>query len=223
MSLPKVLVTGGTGFLGSEIVKALVESKRYEVTAIDINPPALGTGTFSDVRYVRANILQKSELAKVFHEAKPTIVIHTVGITPAGQARYSSKGREALFEINVTGTRNVVEVSKECGAKGLVYTSSITVLVDENDRDFVNADETWPTGRAKLLYGQSKVNHTLLSRPPLNPISHLCSFSDVHVGYWSSIELLQTTIENTTRLTTCRQRQRTSCYQVTNQTSKHVL
>ncbi|KAF2649476.1 C-3 sterol dehydrogenase/C-4 decarboxylase-like protein [Lophiostoma macrostomum CBS 122681] len=172
MALPKVLVTGGTGFLGSEIVRLLVQTKAYEVTAIDINPPALGTGTFSDVRYVRANILQKQELSKVFHEAKPSIVVHTVGVTPAGQARYSNKGREALFEINVTGTRNVIEVSKECGAKGLVYTSSITVLVDENDRDFVNADETWPTGRAKLLYGQSKTaaeNLVLSSNSPEFP------------------------------------------------------
>lgn len=174
--LSRVLVTGGTGFLGSEIVKKLVESKQYDITAIDINPPALGTGTFSNVRYVRANVLQKQELAKVFHEAKPSIVIHTVGVTPAGQARYSMKGREALFEINVTGTRNVLEVSKECGAKGLVYTSSITVLVDENDRDFVNADETWPTGRAKLLYGQSKVVHVLLFNHALS--AHFLCFRD---------------------------------------------
>ena len=174
--LPRILVTGGTGFLGSEIVKKLVESKQYDITAIDINPPALGTGTFSNVRYVRANVLQKQDLAKVFHEAKPSIVIHTVGVTPAGQARYSMKGREALFEINVTGTRNVLEVSKECRAKGLVYTSSITVLVDENDRDFVNADETWPTGRAKLLYGQSKVVYIPLFDSVLS--AHLLSSRD---------------------------------------------
>lgn len=157
MSLPRILVTGGTGFLGSEIVKVLAESKRFEVTAVDINPPTLGTGSFSDVRYVRANILLPEEVDKVFQEAKPTIVVHTVGVYPLGAARYSPKGREAVFQLNVQGTRNVVVAAKACGARGLVYTSSITVLVDENDADFKNADETWPTGKAKLVYGQSKV------------------------------------------------------------------
>jgi len=152
-----VVVTGGTGFLGSEIVKQLVETKIYKVVALDINPPALGTGTFPNVHYVRANVLHPEELDKVFQGAKPTIVIHTVGVFDVDAARYTEKNRENIFEVNVQGTKNVVAAAKSCGARGLVYTSSITVLVDQNDADFRNADETWPTGRAKLLYGQSKV------------------------------------------------------------------
>jgi sterol-4alpha-carboxylate 3-dehydrogenase (decarboxylating) len=157
MALSKVLVTGGTGFLGSEIVKALVETKRHEITVVDINPPALGTGSFFEVRYVRANVLQPEELHKVFQEAKPTIVVHTVGVYRLGAARYTQKGRETVFEVNIQGTQNVVDAAKECGARGLVFASTVAVLVDEIDADFRNVDETWPTGRAKLPYGQSKV------------------------------------------------------------------
>ncbi|KAF2786894.1 C-3 sterol dehydrogenase/C-4 decarboxylase-like protein [Melanomma pulvis-pyrius CBS 109.77] len=156
MALQRVLVTGGTGFLGSEIVRALVSTKDYEVTAVDINPPSLGTGTFETVRYVRANILQPEELQRVFDEAKPAVVIHTVGVYQVGDARYGKKGREMVFEINVTGTKNVVEAAKECGAMALVFTSSVTVLLDEMDAEFLNADETWSTGRATTTYGQSK-------------------------------------------------------------------
>jgi sterol-4alpha-carboxylate 3-dehydrogenase (decarboxylating) len=123
---------------------------------VDINPPALGTGSFSEVRYVRANILQPEELHNIFEEAKPTIVIHTVGIVPSVLSRYTSKGRDAIFEVNVQGTKNVVEAAKNCGARGLVYTSSVTVLVDEMGVDIKNADETWITGRATTVYGQSK-------------------------------------------------------------------
>ncbi|KAJ4380058.1 hypothetical protein N0V86_004365 [Didymella sp. IMI 355093] len=75
----RVLVTGGCGFLGSEIVSALLATQRYDITALDINPPALGTATFiQDVRYVRANVLDREALAKVFDEAKPAMVVHTV-------------------------------------------------------------------------------------------------------------------------------------------------
>lgn len=153
----KVLVTGGTGFLGSRIVEALIEAKSFEITALDINPPALGTQSYPEVKYVRANVLQQEELRKAFSEARPTIVIHTVAVIPLGDARYSTKGKEAVFEVNVGGTRNVLNVSKECGAKGLVYTSSVTVVLDELEVDFKNVDETWPTGRATTTYGQSKV------------------------------------------------------------------
>ncbi|KAF1996066.1 C-3 sterol dehydrogenase/C-4 decarboxylase-like protein [Amniculicola lignicola CBS 123094] len=156
MERPRIVVTGGTGFLGSEIVKALVAAKRFEVTAVDINPPALGTETFSQVRYVRASVLDAENLSKVFIEAQPAIVVHTVGVYPLGAARYTTKGKKTVFEINVEGTRNVLDAAKECGAKGLVYTSSVAVLFDELDRDFRHVDESWSTGRATLTYGQSK-------------------------------------------------------------------
>lgn len=178
-----ILVTGGCGFLGTAIVSALLASKRFSITTIDINPPSLGSTAFpTSVRYVRANVLDPDALQKVFNEARPAMVIHTVGVYPLGLARYSMKGKETVFKVNVEGTRNVLEASKNCGAKGLVYTSSVTVVFDELGRDFKvcssrvyiidlievelmfvfakNIDERWPTGKADTAYGQSKVRLT---------------------------------------------------------------
>jgi nucleoside-diphosphate-sugar epimerase len=72
------------------------------------------------------------------------------------------EGKDTVFAINVDGTRNVVEVSQEYGVKAFVYTSSVTVLLDQLEENFRNADETWSVGRATTLYGQSKVCHVLL-------------------------------------------------------------
>jgi sterol-4alpha-carboxylate 3-dehydrogenase (decarboxylating) len=153
-----ILVTGGCGFLGTEIVSALLSTSRYAITVIDINPPALGTSTFTQyVRYVRCNVLDLPALESVLAEAAPAIVVHTVGVYRLGAARYSMVGKEAEFQVNVEGTRNVVEAAKKCGARGLVYTSSVTVVLDEMGVDFRNVDERWPTGRATTSYGQSKV------------------------------------------------------------------
>ncbi|KAI8936126.1 hypothetical protein NX059_007625 [Plenodomus lindquistii] len=152
-----ILVTGGCGFLGTRIVAHLLSAKRFAITAIDINPPTLGTSTFTaSVRYVRANVLDTEALQKVFAEARPAIVVHTVGVYPLGTARYSMKGKDAVMKVNVEGTRNVVSAAKECGAKGLVYTSSVTVVFDELDKDFRNVDEGWPVGMAGTSYGISK-------------------------------------------------------------------
>ena len=136
-----ILVTGGTGFLGSAIVSALLAAKKYSITVIDINPPALGTSSFAEVRYVRASVLSPSDLEEVFREAKPAIVVHTVGVVPMGAKRYSQRGKDAVFAVNVEGTRNVLDAAMECGARGLVFTSSVTVLVDEVSR-FLSLDSS---------------------------------------------------------------------------------
>ena len=171
MDQTRVLVTGGCGFIGTSIVSALVSTKRYAITAIDINPPSLGSTSFTNtVRYVRCDILDVSSLRNVFSEAQPAIVIHTVGAYLLGTMRYSTtKGRDAIFKVNVDGTRNLIKASKECGAKGLVYTSSVTVVLDKLDQDFRNVDETWPIGEVDTSYGLSKVN-IIPSVFPKNPI-----------------------------------------------------
>ncbi|CAN9360281.1 unnamed protein product [Alternaria alternata] len=107
--------------------------------------------------------MDSSSLSSVFSEARPAVVIHTVGVFPLGTKRYSMRGKDAIFKINVEGTRNVVEASRECGAKAFVYTSSVTVVLDELDRDFRNVDERWPTGGVHTSYGQSKVTDFLFS------------------------------------------------------------
>jgi sterol-4alpha-carboxylate 3-dehydrogenase (decarboxylating) len=158
MEETNILVTGGCGFLGTAIVSALLSTKRFSITAMDINPPSLGNSAFpTSVRYVRADVLDPNALHKVFAEAKPAIVVHTVGVYPLGAARYSLKGKDAVFKINVEGTKNVLDAAKGCNAKGLVYTSSVTVVLDSLTQDFKNVDETWPAGNVDTAYGQSKV------------------------------------------------------------------
>ncbi|KAF2499664.1 C-3 sterol dehydrogenase/C-4 decarboxylase-like protein [Lophium mytilinum] len=154
--MEKVLVTGGTGFLGSAIVKALLETKKYNVTALDINPPSLGTASYPDVNYVRASVLDIESIQKAIETAEPAVVIHTVGVYHTDGRRYNQAGREELFGINVTGTKNVLEAAREFGVKSFVYTSSWAVVMDDLEFDHPNMDEDSPVGHASLLYGQSK-------------------------------------------------------------------
>jgi sterol-4alpha-carboxylate 3-dehydrogenase (decarboxylating) len=176
MEKTNILVTGGTGFVGSAIVSALLETRLYTVTAVDINPPSLGTSPLPTVSYVRANILDMPGLQAAFDAAKPAIVVHTVGVYPLGTARYTMTGSAAVFEVNEQGTKNVVAAAQQCGARGLVYTSSVTVVIDQLALSFRNIDESWPPGRADTSYGLSKAAaeaHVLAHSSPAFPTTSL--------------------------------------------------
>ncbi|OCK84146.1 C-3 sterol dehydrogenase/C-4 decarboxylase-like protein [Lepidopterella palustris CBS 459.81] len=156
MEVHRILVTGGTGFLGSAIVNALVKQEHYDITVLDIKPPSTNTPSRPNVKYVQANVLNLSDTQKIFKQAKPTIVIHTVAVSPIGSDRYSQRRRASVFGLNVNGTRNMLDAAKECGVRAFVYTSSCAVVTDDVDRDYPNMDESTPTGNATLVYGQSK-------------------------------------------------------------------
>lgn len=80
-----------------------------------------------------------------------------------------------VFKVNIDGTRNVLTAAQACGAKGLVYTSSVTVIFDQLSNDFKNVDETWPTGYADTSYGRSKTLAETLVLDASSPTFATCS------------------------------------------------
>lgn len=145
---PSCLVTGGSGFLGRALAKALVE-RGCAVRSLDIRPDenplpgvAYCTGDIRDYRAVRA---ASEGCTTVFHCAA---VMNFLGI-----ARPSV--RREVYGINVTGTENVVRACREAGVKALVYTSSHCVCFDT--RPVLGGDETKPYAKRYLdLYGETK-------------------------------------------------------------------
>lgn len=155
---PRILVTGGSGFLGSRIVKALVaRHPKWRISALDRRPPA------DDVKkclaqFLEADITSAASVHNAFADYTPDLVVHTAGIVPARQLRYSTKQQdwERVKAINFDGTRHVLDATRSSGCTRFVYTSSCTVAIDDLDHDYYYMDESIPLGLATLHYGKSK-------------------------------------------------------------------
>lgn len=86
--------------------------------------------------------------------------MHTAGVVPSRHSRYSTRPEdwECVKAVNYDGTVNVLHAAMAAGCKRFIYTSSMTVVIDDLDHDYLHMnEETTPMNLATLLhYGRSK-------------------------------------------------------------------
>ena len=159
MAIPSALITGGTGFVGSAIIDAL--AKKHPsclITSLDINRPKSTSNHKSNVSFVQADVTNLEDITKAIVSVSPALVIHTAGIVPPLAERYGRKLEDLVHTINVVGTRNVLKASQEAGVQAFIYTSSCCAVTDEMSFSYAYINESWPTSRNSLIYGESKVS-----------------------------------------------------------------
>ena len=113
-----VFVTGGTGFVGAHLVKAL-RARGDSVTAM-VRQPALATrlGWDRDVRLVRGDLDDDAALREGCHGAD--VVYHVAG-------KIAARNAAEFMATNRDGTANVLEAARDAGAKRLLFVSSLAV------------------------------------------------------------------------------------------------
>ena len=122
----KAFVTGGTGFIGSRVVRKLIERK-YEVAALARSDRTAAALEAAGARAVRGDITDAASLREgmlgsdaVFHMA----AWYKIGARDWRQAE----------AINVGGTRNVLGLAHDLGVPRIVYTSTVGVFGDTKGR-----------------------------------------------------------------------------------------
>ena len=152
-----ILVTGGTGYIGSHTVVEL-QNAGYEVVIIDnlCNSDAEVLNRIEKItgkrpKFYEADIRDKEALKKIFTENKDIeSCIHFAGLKAVGES--VSKPLE-YYNNNIYGTLCLVEAMKEAGVKNIVFSSSATVY---GDPAFVPITEECPKGSCTNPYGWTK-------------------------------------------------------------------
>jgi nucleoside-diphosphate-sugar epimerase len=149
--LNKVLVTGGTGFIGAYIIKELVE-KGYAVRAIRRSnklPFFISTDILNKVEWVSGDVLDVISLNEAMQDVDA--VIHSAAVVS-----FDKRDRAQMYNTNVDGTANVVNLSLENGIKKLVHISSISALGRTATGEKVDEEKKWLNSKLNSHYGISK-------------------------------------------------------------------
>jgi nucleoside-diphosphate-sugar epimerase len=137
----RVLVTGGSGFIGTNVVEGFLQ-RGDAVLNIDVGPPKIDA--HRDV-YRKVDIMDRPSLEKAFVDFQPTVVIHLA-------ARADLEQREGLehFAPNIAGVTNVIDAARATGVQRSIFTSTRLVF----DLGYQPRHEC--DYHASLLYGVSK-------------------------------------------------------------------
>ncbi len=126
----KILVTGGTGYIGSHTCVELLD-KGYEVVIFDNLSNSkrnvvdkIKDITGKDVKFYEADLLDKESMRVVFEENKFDAVIHFAGLKAVGE---SVEKPLLYYENNISGTINLCQLMNEYGCKKIIFSSSATV------------------------------------------------------------------------------------------------
>src|SRR5688572_9368306 len=116
----KVLVTGGTGFIGSHVVRALVEAG-HEARVLHRHNSKLTALNGLQYESAIGDILDVTALQAAC--AGCDWVFHIAAVADYWRADHSR-----MFEANVEGTRRVLQAAKEAGVKRVIHTSSAAAV-----------------------------------------------------------------------------------------------
>ena len=179
----KIIVTGGAGFIGSAVIRELIDNTNHEVLNIDKLTYAGNLASLKEIEtndrysFIKADICNSDEVEKVFKEFEPDAVMH---LAAESHVDRSIDGPAQFIQTNIIGTYNLLEISR-------VYAK------DKPDFRFhhISTDE---------VYGDLELDDSLFTEnapyDPSSPYSASKASSDHLVRAWQRTFGLKTLITN---------------------------
>ena len=155
----KILITGAAGFIGSHLCEKLLGRGDTLIAVDNFNDYYDTARKQKNIRQLRyhprcilceADICDEGTINRIFAEHRPEAVVH---LAAYGAVRYSI-GRARLYtEVNIGGSINLLEVTREIGVENFVFASTSSVYGNTKDLPFVETD---PCNQPLAPYPASK-------------------------------------------------------------------
>jgi UDP-glucuronate 4-epimerase len=133
-SMPNVLITGGAGFIGSNLVDRLLQEGNWAITVVDdfndfYSPDIKRRNVERHIQQpnyslLEADIRDSEALARVFADSNFDVIVH---LAARAGVRPSLSEPKLYVETNINGTLNLLELAREHGVKQFVFGSSSSV------------------------------------------------------------------------------------------------
>ncbi|HEY5924381.1 MAG TPA: NAD-dependent epimerase/dehydratase family protein, partial [Kofleriaceae bacterium] len=153
----KILLTGAGGQIGHDLIGALV-GQGHEVYSTDLAPRPPSHAHASGIDWQRLDVTDPAAVQHTFTEIRPDLVFHLAAILSAsGEAN-----PRLAYDVNQTGTWNVLEASRRAKVKRLIFTSSIAVFGPPPSGALPDPTPDDVALHPTTMYGVTKVSGELL-------------------------------------------------------------
>lgn len=158
--LPKVLITGGAGFIGSEFVRQALK-RGYRVIVVDKLTYAGDLKRLRSVRgafkFFKTDICKRKQMENIFRKERPGIIVHFAAESHVDR---SIADATPFMETNLKGTQVLLDASRKYGIKRFIHISTDEVYGEIKKGKFL---ETFPLN-PNSPYSASKAAADMLVR-----------------------------------------------------------
>ena len=146
------IITGANGFLGNNIIRKLEQNSENEIRALVLPNDSIKALDNLNCKIYYGDITKKESLSSVFEniDGKEVYVIHCAGVV-----YIKPKYNPIVYDVNVNGTKNIVDKVLEIDAK-LIYVSSVHSITEKPNNETITEITNFDSEKVVGLYAKTK-------------------------------------------------------------------